>query len=324
MRFILPAWVDIGTFQILPASNQAWESRECCLAVQLLIILRRLKCFVLDPHRWHVRLKKLIQVCVHAWKELEIHKVPQPNIKWIMNQEAVQDRQHHKESFQKMFEELKEVFSSDDDVKSLRDFLKLDGHSINHSIATVPTMYSESTFVTNAEPEKFTRLMKADSFTEACADLTRKMLDHFHTARKEEFSLDNWLDMSLAVFQAICWFPTLTSFSDIKQINQRKRMRSWIECMMDSTFETPEKKQKHAKVKGALWQECREAGEASIKQELPVKLKQLGVFSSFAKHFFQKSETLFEACEALNWGLWGSVRPPRGLIHNCFANRFCK
>lgn len=216
-------------------------------------------------------LKKLIQVCVHAWKDLGVNKVAQPNIRWIMNQEAVQDPQHHEDAFQKMFEELKEVFSSDD-VKSLRDVLRLD----NPSIAIVPTMHSESTFVTNAYPEKFTRLMKADSFNETCADLTRTMLRHFSTNNTEDlFGLESWLEMSLSVFQTITTFPNLTSLSDIKQINQSRQMNNWIDSKMRSAFWNPEKRQKHDEVKIAVWKECLEAaGAASIRDQLPVKLKQ--------------------------------------------------
>ena len=200
--------------------------------------------------------------------------MPHPNIRWIMNQEAVQDPQHHHDAFKKMFEELKEVFSSED-LKSLRDVLKLD----DPSIATVPTMHSESTFVTNAEPEKFTRLMKADSFNETCADLTKKMLRHLRKKKTEDlFGLESWLDMSLAVFQTIATFPNLTSLSDIKQINQSKHMKTWIERKMYSTFTTPEKRQKHDKVKIAVWKECLEAaGAASIEEHLKENLQQLGV-----------------------------------------------
>ena len=191
-----------------------------------------------------------------------------------MNQEAVQETHHHTEAFQKMFEELKEVFR--DDVKPLRDVLKLESPS--DSMQIVPTMHSEVTFVTNAEPEKFTRLMKADSFSETCAELTKEMLCHFQKESKNQFGLDSWLKMSLDVFRTIVRFPNLTSLSDIKQIRQTKEMKDWIERKMRSTFWSSEKAEKHEEVKRAVWNECCRAAVASDSDELAAKVKQLGLW----------------------------------------------
>lgn len=203
-----------------------------------------------------------------AWKDLEINKVPQPYIQWIMNQEAVQDPHHHKEAFQKMRDELKEVFS-EGELRSLQDVLKLD----SPSIATVPAMHSEATFVTNTQPEKFTRLSKANSFSETCAELTRTMLEQVSNERKED--LDVWLDMCLAIFQTITSFPNLTSLSDIKQINQKKQMTVWIQEKMQRTFWNPDSKKRHEELRSKEWEDWRKVGPSSQKQLLR-SLEQLG------------------------------------------------
>lgn len=217
-----------------------------------------------------MRLKKLIQVCLHAWKELKTNKVPQPNIRWIMNQEAVQDPHHHKEAFQKMFDELKEEFSEGELTTSLQDVLKLD----SPSIATVPTMHSEATFVTNTQPEKFTRLSKANSFNETCTELTRTMLEQVSLEGKE--NLDVWLDMCLTIFQTIASFPSLTSLSDIKQISQKKKMSAWIQSRMETTFWNPDSKQKHDELRKEVWDDWHRTGLVSSQDQLLQNLRQLG------------------------------------------------
>ena len=214
------------------------------------------------------RLKRLIQVGVHAWQELKINKVPQPSIRWIMNQEADQNPQHHHEAFQKMFDELKEVFDSNE-LESLRDVLKLG----DPSIAVVPNMYAESNFVTNAEPSQFTRLNPAEEFSQTCANLTGQTVHAFRkgqTQRKFD-NAEGWLQMSVAIFETILSYPNLTSLSDIKQRQQKKYMQSWINKQMHEIFWDESAKEKHREIRSSIWEQCKQKGltldEASIRQK---------------------------------------------------------
>lgn len=204
---------------------------------------------------------------MHAWQELKINKVPQPSIRWIMNQEADQNPQHHHEAFQKMFDELKEVFDRNE-LESLRDVLKLG----DPSIAVVPNMYAESNFVTNAEPSQFTRLNPAEEFSRNCADLTAQTVRAFCNGQTQrEFdNAEGWLQMSLAIFQTILSYPNLTSLSDIKQRQQKKYIQSWIDKQMLNIFWDESAKEKHKEIRSSIWEECKQQGaldEASVRTQ---------------------------------------------------------
>ncbi|CAE7258229.1 GVINP1 [Symbiodinium sp. KB8] len=184
--------------------------------------------------------KKLIEVCVRAWKHLQVAKVPEPRISWMMNQVADQNPKHHEDSFSQMFEELKLVFKPEEEA-AVRKFLRLDElHKL--SLTVFPSRFNEKVFVKHGVKERWTQLSINENFSRKCAEATATKLADISARKHAADHMEGptqWLDMAQAVFHTITSYADLTYYEDIRHIELEKKMQEWISDQMRQLFREP-------------------------------------------------------------------------------------
>ncbi|CAF0919988.1 unnamed protein product [Didymodactylos carnosus] len=186
-----------------------------CLAVSHLVVVNMLG----DINEV---LKDMLTLCADSLKQLNVNRIPQPIIHFILNQKADPNMKNHIEAINKIISDLKD--------KELGEVINISTETFH----TLPSAFKKERISNDSNSPCFLRT--EPDFIEQTQKLVSKVTNSaksvYDRAGDSNFNLPQWLATSVTIFDTLQKFPDLTYFKDLNERRQDNKIRFQIGEMM--------------------------------------------------------------------------------------------
>ncbi|CAF1177923.1 unnamed protein product, partial [Didymodactylos carnosus] len=197
-----------------------------CLAVSHVVIVNLLG----DMNE---TLKDMLTLCADSLKQLDVSKVPQPIIHFVLNQKADLNLEHHSTAIDKIVKDMKNL-----ELSNMIDIRKETFH-------TLPNAYKSENLSNDTYLPTLVRT--EPSFIERvqvlCGEVINSANVCLERCGEQFYDPPQWLKFASNIFDTIQKFPDLTYFKDITERRQDNEVREHIRQRFESLFTTKYRQQ---------------------------------------------------------------------------------
>ncbi|CAF0935286.1 unnamed protein product [Didymodactylos carnosus] len=191
-----------------------------CLAVSHLIVVNMIG-------EVNESLKTMLTLCADSLKQMNVNRVPEPIVHFVLNQKADLNIQNHQAAIEKITSDLKSF-----DLSGMIHIRQETFHTLPNAFKKERGLLNDtsSPCLSKAEPD-FIELVQL-----LCGDIINSALKCLPRTSDQFTGPSQWLKSSITIFDTLRKFADLTYYRDINERRQDNKVREYIRAKLIEEF----------------------------------------------------------------------------------------